>query len=155
MIRPARCPTARVAWSTSERARRRRRNSAIGMSPIGMSGFGNTVVYGARRVPRPPARITARTSDRVLVWPEEIEVLGDPLDRPLQPFVERDLRLPAQHLSRARRVGAQALHLAGGRAEPSGVFDDRRGAIDHRHDLRRELGDRDLLARPEVDLLPP
>src|SRR2546423_12596359 len=36
-----------------------RRISRIARSPIGMSGFGRTEVYGARRVPRPPARITA------------------------------------------------------------------------------------------------
>ena len=34
--------------------------SRIARSPIGISGFGSTDVYGARRVPRPPARMTAR-----------------------------------------------------------------------------------------------
>ncbi len=34
--------------------------SSTGRSPIGISGLGRTVVYGRRRVPSPPARITAR-----------------------------------------------------------------------------------------------
>src|SRR3954465_8523971 len=33
--------------------------SSTGRPPIGPSGFGMTVVYGRRRVPCPPARITA------------------------------------------------------------------------------------------------
>ena len=31
----------------------------IGFSPIGIIGFGRIVVYGRRRLPFPPARITA------------------------------------------------------------------------------------------------
>src|SRR5690349_19235624 len=34
--------------------------SRIGRSPMGIRGLGRTVVYGRSRVPRPPARITAR-----------------------------------------------------------------------------------------------
>lgn len=43
------------------------RSEKIGISPMGMSGLGRTVVYGARRVPLPPARIIARMLHRVLV----------------------------------------------------------------------------------------
>src|SRR5688572_18367990 len=34
-------------------------SSRIGRSATGTSGFGSTAVYGRRRVPSPPARITA------------------------------------------------------------------------------------------------
>src|SRR4051794_9103431 len=40
-------------------ARERMLCSSTGRSPIGTSGLGITVVYGRKRVPRPPARITA------------------------------------------------------------------------------------------------
>ena len=61
-MRPPRWPTQRsarvkpAAWSWW------RINSRIGRSPTGTSGLGRTVVYGLRRVPLPPARITARMS---------------------------------------------------------------------------------------------
>src|SRR5438132_14361736 len=40
--------------------------SSIGLSPTGTSGLGNATVYGLSRVPRPPAKITARFSTIVI-----------------------------------------------------------------------------------------
>ena len=36
-------------------------------SPSGSSGFGRTVVYGSRREPRPPARMTARSTGKAAI----------------------------------------------------------------------------------------
>src|SRR6266571_7006121 len=38
----------------------RRTSSSTGFPHTGINGLGNTVVYGAKRVPSPPARMTAR-----------------------------------------------------------------------------------------------
>src|SRR5450759_3566220 len=55
----ARWPTASVTSSNPRRTSWRMTISSIGVSPSGMSGFGNTSVYGASRVPLPPASMTA------------------------------------------------------------------------------------------------
>src|SRR5207249_11286760 len=45
--------------------------------PTGTSGFGNATVYGLRRVPRPPAKITARFSTMVISpCPWALKLLG-------------------------------------------------------------------------------
>src|SRR5690349_16356843 len=100
--------------------------SRIGLSPTGMSGLGRIVVYGASRVPRPPARMTAFMmipSALYLVsgWIVAVEVLRDPFDRAAQPFVQPNLRLPAQQLARQAIVAVQLEHLAAGRADARSV----------------------------------
>ena len=44
------------------------RTSRIGISPIGINGLGKIFVYGARRVPFPPARITAFIGFALISW---------------------------------------------------------------------------------------
>ena len=61
----------RTSWSTTI--------SRIARSPTGMSGLGRIEVYGASRVPRPPARMTA-------LWLFRLGRLGLPLPFRL-PFV--------------------------------------------------------------------
>src|SRR5438477_8968121 len=41
--------------------------SRMGYSPTGISGFGNAVVYGMRRVPLPPARTTTGVCSQSIV----------------------------------------------------------------------------------------
>jgi hypothetical protein len=42
------------------------RNSIIVVSPSGINGFGNIALYGARRVPIPPAKINTRDINPIL-----------------------------------------------------------------------------------------
>src|SRR3954447_22344288 len=81
--------------------------SRIGISPIGTSGFGNATVYGARRVPRPPASTTARTSRSNCVHLGAVagQVAAHPIDDAAQALVQRDARLPAGEATRQRGIG--------------------------------------------------
>src|SRR3977135_3453962 len=90
--------------------------SRIGVSTIGISGLGSTVVYGARRLPLPPARITAfiahRASDEVLRGIELEPFLGEPLDRALEALFASSRGAPPEQRMGQRRVRDQRLHLA-------------------------------------------
>src|SRR5512135_3851454 len=103
-----------------------------------MSGFGSTTVYGRRRVPLPPARMTARL-DMVhagLVVPEVYGV-PEPLDSPPKPVLESDRRYESCERSDERVIAPQALDLASGRAESCLLgFDSNVSA----HDARDQFG---------------
>src|SRR5512132_1997745 len=84
----------------------------MGRSATGISGFGRTVVYGRRRVPFPPARITARISDHVILSGGQRGMFLQPAHRPLEAVTQWRLRSPACRLRHPARVGQEALHLA-------------------------------------------
>src|SRR6187399_2269238 len=100
------------------------------MSPIGISGFGRTVVYGRRRCPLPPARITARipcpsaSLNVVDVGFVPLAMPPDPVDRARETFFQRDTRRPADDAPCLAVVAQQSLHLAAGWAYAGRVFDD-------------------------------
>src|SRR5262245_55779084 len=93
---PSAIVTRRKPW----RANWRRTISTIGVVPTGMTGLGSTNVYGARRRPLPPARITTRPgagcvlmrSDVVTVGLERILVLRHVGNDPLEAVVQRNRR---------------------------------------------------------------
>src|SRR3954468_7467943 len=63
-------------------------------SPIGISGFGSTVVYGARRVPLPPARMTARLFAGVSTRGRPVLTIYIHPDMPGEPLIPLfDIRL--------------------------------------------------------------
>src|SRR6266550_2568460 len=94
MISSARYPTARVTWSKPAAASWRRTMSRIGRSPIGTSGFGKTVVYGASLVPLPPARTIAFIPTFASLVVEHV----------CQRLFDRDPGFPAGQPAETRRV---------------------------------------------------
>src|SRR3954452_16620182 len=88
-------PAAASWWTTMSR---------IARSPTGSSGFGSTVVYGSRREPRPPARMTARSTGKAAIL-----VVDDPA---------------GCHTARGCRPGAVGAGLARARGARAG-----RGAV--------------------------
>src|SRR5207249_8611467 len=70
------------------------------------------------------------------------EILPDPVDRPGEAVVERDVRLPTEQLPRRARVGAEALDLARRRAHALLVALDRRPPPELRPDPLDQLADR-------------
>src|SRR5881628_67586 len=119
----ARCPTASVIRVTPAATSWRTTISRIGISPTGTNGFGNAVVYGANRVPLPPAKITARKGValyRVLVGQVELRVVRDPADCPGEPLVEAHCRRPPQMLARLPGIGAESQDFRARRADPFG-----------------------------------
>src|SRR3954468_14054996 len=113
-MRPESGLTEIVISETPSRMSWRMRTSRIGRSLSGMSGFGRTVVYGARRGPRPPAMITACIggSDRVRAAGGGQLGRPHPVDHSSQPVLERRLRRPARRLAQARRVTQELVDLA-------------------------------------------
>src|SRR5438128_101748 len=98
---------ARLSW--------RRMISRIGSSPTGINGLGITVVYGRRRVPLPPARMTAcmaRRLPRVQLRLEQPEVGLDEIDGLPEPIGEGVDRPPLQQLSRHVIVADEVQHFA-------------------------------------------
>src|SRR5215204_2256119 len=90
----------------------RRITSIIGRSESGISGFGRTVVYGSRRVPRPPAITTACISARVHARLEVRAFHLDPIDHVLQAVAERRARLPPDRFLDLPRRPQEPQHLA-------------------------------------------
>ena len=77
--------------------------------PSGTRGFGKTAVRGRRRVPFPPARITARTFrvsslrisvrlDHVAAVDVVLPMIFDVLESRKQPVVKADYRFPVHQL---------------------------------------------------------
>src|SRR5688572_21951422 len=90
--------------------------SRIARSPTGISGFGSTEVYGARRVPRPPASTTAftrpvRTS--ALARAARLSSSERPSASALAPIdpaaIVDQLRLVPRHVSKRQR-SVRAVH---------------------------------------------
>src|SRR3954465_7734108 len=82
-----------VMWSKPRPASWRTITSRIGYSPIGIRGLGSTTVYGRNRVPRPPARITARLDIvQVRLVPLQVAFVQEPCRGPGEPVSERHLR---------------------------------------------------------------
>src|SRR5262245_9147095 len=87
--------------------------SRIGNSPIGISGFGRTTVYGRRRVPRPPASTTARLHIIEMAFvARQIPRVPEPRYGPPEPLVKRDRRPEAGDLFQLAIVAAKAANLA-------------------------------------------
>src|ERR671937_353691 len=96
----------------------RRITSMIGRSCSGMSGFGNTVVYGARRVPRPPAMTTATMSDGSWLDVDACSRLN-PLDDGQDPIAEARAGLPAVRGAELRGASQELEDFAPLGPEPS------------------------------------
>src|SRR2546421_9575737 len=89
----------------------RSRISRIGYSPTGISGLGNDVVYGFRRVPFPPARITTGVCSQSMDMGDGLFIDLIPFNGLFQSFPEIVLRRPADMLCRLACIGDQAMNL--------------------------------------------
>src|SRR5215211_1030699 len=129
----------------------RRITSMIGRSCSGISGFGNTVVYGASRVPRPPAITTANMSDRSWLHADTRSRLH-PLDHGPDPVAQARARLPVVGGAKLRRASQELEYLAWLGPEPrlvgpycelatyelaNQIDDLRDGDVDTRADVER------------------
>ena len=118
-------PAAASWWTTMSR---------IARSPTGSSGFGSTVVYGSRREPRPPARMTARSTGKAAILDRDDRprrqrpMSAHPDDRPQHdraggrrhPRQGRDARVLRRDGARAGGARVRRLHpraVAGARAD--------------------------------------
>src|SRR5687767_5657036 len=139
-----------------------------GLSAMGTSGFGKTVVSGRSRVPSPPARIAAVTSAQVGGASTEADagdsddifldlVAGETAlqicDGPLEPCVQRDAWTPAEHRAGLRVVADQSIDLAGGGPEATLVGAHAQAPAEQLSDDVHQLRDRHALARSQVDCL--
>src|SRR5207302_2023856 len=99
--------------------------SRIGYSPIGMSGFGKTMVYGRNRLPAPPARITARLDivDAVFVL-AQVLLLAEPGDGLAESLLERQRGRKTGRLLQFAVVAKQAINLARFRAKALSILED-------------------------------
>src|SRR3954468_2341124 len=97
---------AATSWRSS--------TSTMGRSLSGMSGLGRTVVYGASRVPCPPAMITAFTRSHLVAAEGERGrlLLRGPLDGGPEPLPQIGCRPPARGLAQLGRIPEQAPDLA-------------------------------------------
>src|SRR4051812_6864171 len=125
----------RASWRTI--------TSRIGYSPIGISGFGSTTVYGLRRVPFPPARMTARLDivDARLVA-LHVVWLAEPGYGFLQTFAKCNLRGPPGEFLDLGVVAEQALDFTLLRPHPCRFRLDFEPCTDDFADELRQLGDR-------------
>src|ERR1035437_3825079 len=120
-----------VTRRNPRRASCRTTTSRIGYSPIGISGFGRTTVYGRNRVSIPPARITAR-SHIVEVALITCQILGaqKPIDGRRQALAERRRRLKSSRLPQFCIIATQTADLTLAGTQPLGIG-DRRGFRPH------------------------
>src|SRR5689334_12056875 len=111
----------RFAWWLTAIVMRRNPSSAscrtitsrIGLSPSGISGFGNVTVYGRRRVPRPPASTTARSDIvEIRLVAAQVRRIAEPLRGARDPLGERHARTETGGPLQLRAVAAQPQHLA-------------------------------------------
>src|SRR5690242_17068255 len=86
--------------------------STTGRCPIGTSGFGIVSVYGRKRVPRPPARITARLDIKQMrLVSLEPTRFCEPIDRSTQTLLEAHAGLISSQRSDQRIVAQEPLNL--------------------------------------------
>src|SRR4051794_27315091 len=88
--------------------------SRIGRSVNGIRGLGSTAVYGASRLPRPPAMMTACSarSDGIGAAATDHRRPGHPLDHGQQPVAQVGPRLPVRGGTQLRGVPQQLMDLA-------------------------------------------
>src|SRR2546427_4334607 len=101
-------------WVSPRRARLMIWISSTVLSPMGSNGFGITCVNGLSREPSPPARMTAFISFDAPLHVVRADVCdralpSEPLDRFLQPALERVHRRPAGRCNQARVVAEEAI----------------------------------------------
>src|SRR4051794_12815154 len=128
--------------------------SMIGISPIGANGLGKTVVNGASRRPRPPAKTTARTrasSDAVGLGAIERSMLRHPVDRAPEPFLERDRWRPSTRLANLGSVGHQAVYLARRGTQALRILLDDERPSDEVTDDADQLANRGLSTRTKIE----
>src|SRR5437879_5810772 len=120
-------------------------------SPIGTSGLGSLVVYGRRRTPLPPARMTACMGFSLLVvdaWLVfgQVGGLPEPFDGFFQARVPGVQRLPSGALAELRRVRDQPLHFGVLGSDALRVFGDVDVLAHQPGDVSCRLADGDLFA---------
>src|SRR6266480_734313 len=120
--------------------------SRIGNSPIGIKGFGSTTVYGRKRVPVPPARITARLDIVEFGFvAREIFRTPQPFDRARQPVAQGYLRMPACQRENLAVVAPQPLDFAALRPNAVFIRYDLDAGAENLLDERNGIADRNFL----------
>src|SRR5262245_61837506 len=124
-----------------------------GRSPTGRSGFGIENVSGRSRVPYPPTRIRACTSDPVRIRVVQLGMLPHPVDRPSKAVIECDGGNPTSELARLRVVGEQTVDLA--RLPPDALVGATYAELlaEECADVLDELADGDIGTGTQVHLL--
>src|SRR5215467_14092974 len=143
-----------VTWSNPAAASCRTMTSRMGNSPIGISGFGNTTVYGRRRVPRPPARITARLDivDFNLV-PSEILRASQPFDCLRQALFQRDFGTKPGQCRDPGVVAPETVDLAAFRTNTCVIRYDGNLRSQKLLNQDRDVADRDFRIGADIDRL--
>ena len=132
--------------------------SRIGWLPKGINGLGKTAVYGPKRVPLPPARITAFMIHSpsidlhsVVFNLEEIQVSLDPFDRVRESFFQRDPGLPTHDLLGLAVVCQEALDLTADWSHPLFIRLDDHIATDQLANQVHQIADTDLTTASDID----
>src|SRR5512137_1427513 len=118
-----------------------------------MSGFGSTVVYGLRRVPLPPARITAcmaRPSEGVAGGFVHVQMLLHESDRLLERLFEAVPGLPPAKVAGPAVIADEPVDLALGRPESLSRLDHFQIRTHEGEDGGREVADGDASAEAHV-----